>query len=196
MPKLTFDKRNNKKSKTNIVNVLRKFQQHNKIQLTRVKFGNQNNVMNNASRRYMKKSNSQIYKFEKERHYTVKNFESLTANKNNTIYIYRKINEENTNEKNNEEFKIKPINSIQDLEKAHKIYQNLTYKKLRLRNFPKLGNMKRINLFQRRSLISLNNIENSNGIPLILPNLGKLGKIKEKNDKIFTKTFMKMQTIK
>ena len=59
-----------------------------------------------------------------------------------------------------------------------------------------LGNMKRINLFQRRSLISLNNIENSNGIPLILPNLGKLGKIKEKNDKIFTKTFMKMQTIK
>ena len=56
--------------------------------------------------------------------------------------------------------------------------------------------MKRINLFQRRSLISLNNIENSNGIPLILPNLGKLGKIKEKNDKIFTKTFMKMQTIK
>ena len=195
MPKLTFDKMNNKKSKTNIVNVLRKFQQHNKIQLTRVKFGNQNNVMNNASRRYMKKSNSQIYKFEKERHYTVKNFESLTANKNNTIYIYRKINEENTNEKNNEEFKIKPINSIQDLEKAHKIYQNLTYKKLRLRNFPKLGNMKRINLFQRRSLISLNNIENSNGFPLILPNLGKLGKIKEKNDKIFTKTFMKMQTL-
>ncbi len=56
--------------------------------------------------------------------------------------------------------------------------------------------MKKINLFQRNSHISLNNIENSNGVPLILPNLGKLGKTKEKNEKILTKTFMKVQTIK
>ena len=196
MPKLTFDKRSYKKSKTNGVNDILKKYQSSKIKLNKFKLINQNNILINASRRSIKKSTSQIYKFEKVRHYSIKNYETLTANKNNSIYIYKKINEDSTNEKNNEDFKIKPISSIQDLEKAHKIYQNLTYKKLRLRNFPKLGNMKRINLFQRRSLISLNNIENSNGIPLILPNLGKLGKIKEKNDKIFTKTFMKMQTIK
>ena len=194
MPKLTFDKRSYKKSKTNGVNDILKKYQSSKIKLNKFKLINQNNILINASRRSIKKSNSQIYKFEKVRHYSIKNYETLTANKNNSIYIYKKINEDSTNEKNNEDFKIKPISSIQDLEKAHKIYQNLSSKKLR--NFPKLGNMKKINLFQRNSHISLNNIENSNGVPLILPNLGKLGKTKEKNEKILTKTFMKVQTIK
>ena len=194
MPKLTFDKRSYKKSKTNGVNDILKKYQSSKIKLNKFKLINQNNILINASRRSIKKSTSQIYKFEKVRHYSIKNYETLTANKNNSIYIYKKINEYSTNEKNNEDFKIKPISSIQDLEKAHKIYQNLSSKKLR--NFPKLGNMKKINLFQRNSHISLNNIENSNGVPLILPNLGKLGKTKEKNEKILTKTFMKVQTIK
>ena len=194
MPKLTFDKRSYKKSKTNGVNDILKKYQSSKIKLNKFKLMNQNNILINASRRSIKKSNSQIYKFEKVRHSSIKNYETLTANKNNSIYIYKKINEDSTNEKNNEDFKIKPISSIQDLEKAHKIYQNLSSKKLR--NFPKLGNMKKINLFQRNSHISLNNIENSNGVPLILPNLGKLGKTKEKNEKILTKTFMKVQTIK
>ena len=194
MPKLTFDKRSYKKSKTNGVNDILKKYQSSKIKLNKFKLMNQNNILINASRRSIKKSTSQIYKFEKVRHYSIKNYETLTANKNNSIYIYKKINEDSTNEKNNEDFKIKPISSIQDLEKAHKIYQNLSSKKLR--NFPKLGNMKKINLFQRNSHISLNNIENSNGVPLILPNLGKLGKTKEKNEKILTKTFMKVQTIK
>ena len=194
MPKLTFDKRSYKKSKTNGVNDILKKYQSSKIKLNKFKLINQNNILINASRRSIKKSTSQIYKFEKVRHYSIKNYETLTANKNNSIYIYKKINEDSTNEKNNEDFKIKPISSIQDLEKAHKIYQNLSSKKLR--NFPKLGNMKKINLFQRNSHISLNNIENSNGVPLILPNLGKLGKTKEKNEKIMTKTFMKVQTIK
>ena len=194
MPKLTFDKRSYKKSKTNGVNDILKKYQSSKIKLNKFKLINQNNILINASRRSIKKSTSQIYKFEKVRHYSIKNYETLTANKNNSIYIYKKINEDSTNEKNNEDFKIKPISSIQDLEKAHKIYQNLSSKKLR--NFPKLGNMKKINLFQRNSHISLNNIENSNGVPLILPNLGKLGKTKEKNEKILTKTFMKVQTLK
>ena len=194
MPKLTFDKRSYKKSKTNGVNDILKKYQSSKIKLNKFKLINQNNILINASRRSIKKSTSQIYKFEKVRHYSIKNYETLTANKNNSIYIYKKINEDSTNEKNNEDFKIKPISSIQDLEKAHKIYQNLSSKKLR--NFPKLGNMKKINLFQRNSHISLNNIENSNGVPLILPNLGKLGKTKEKNEKMLTKTFMKVQTIK
>ena len=194
MPKLTFDKRSYKKSKTNGVNDILKKYQSSKIKLNKFKLINQNNILINASRRSIKKSTSQIYKFEKVRHSYIKNYETLTANKNNSIYIYKKINEDSTNEKNNEDFKIKPISSIQDLEKAHKIYQNLSSKKLR--NFPKLGNMKKINLFQRNSHISLNNIENSNGVPLILPNLGKLGKTKEKNEKILTKTFMKVQTIK
>ena len=194
MPKLTFDKRSYKKSKTNGVNDILKKYQSSKIKLNKFKLINQNNILINASRRSIKKSTSQIYKYEKVRHYSIKNYETLTANKNNSIYIYKKINEDSTNEKNNEDFKIKPISSIQDLEKAHKIYQNLSSKKLR--NFPKLGNMKKINLFQRNSHISLNNIENSNGVPLILPNLGKLGKTKEKNEKILTKTFMKVQTIK
>ena len=194
MPKLTFDKRSYKKSKTNGVNDILKKYQSSKIKLNKFKLINQNNILINASRRSIKKSTSQIYKFEKVRHSSIKNYETLTANKNNSIYIYKKINEDSTNEKNNEDFKIKPISSIQDLEKAHKIYQNLSSKKLR--NFPKLGNMKKINLFQRNSHISLNNIENSNGVPLILPNLGKLGKTKEKNEKILTKTFMKVQTIK
>ena len=194
MPKLTFDKRSYKKSKTNGVNDILKKYQSSKIKLNKFKLINQNNILINASRRSIKKSNSQIYKFEKVRHSSIKNYETLTANKNNSIYIYKKINEDSTNEKNNEDFKIKPISSIQDLEKAHKIYQNLSSKKLR--NFPKLGNMKKINLFQRNSHISLNNIENSNGVPLILPNLGKLGKTKEKNEKILTKTFMKVQTLK
>ena len=194
MPKLTFDKRSYKKSKTNGVNDILKKYQSSKIKLNKFNVINQNNILINASRRSIKKSTSQIYKFEKVRHYSIKNYETLTANKNNSIYIYKKINEDSTNEKNNEDFKIKPISSIQDLEKAHKIYQNLSSKKLR--NFPKLGNMKKINLFQRNSHISLNNIENSNGVPLILPNLGKLGKTKEKNEKILTKTFMKVQTIK
>ena len=194
MPKLTFDKRSYKKSKTNGVNDILKKYQSSKIKLNKFKLINQNNILINASRRSIKKSTSQIYKFEKVRYSSIKNYETLTANKNNSIYIYKKINEDSTNEKNNEDFKIKPISSIQDLEKAHKIYQNLSSKKLR--NFPKLGNMKKINLFQRNSHISLNNIENSNGVPLILPNLGKLGKTKEKNEKILTKTFMKVQTIK
>ena len=194
MPKLTFDKRSYKKSKTNGVNDILKKYQSSKIKLNKFKLMNQNNILINASRRSIKKSTSQIYKFEKVRHYSIKNYETLTANKNNSIYIYKKINEDSTNEKNNEDFKIKPISSIQDLEKARKIYQNLSSKKLR--NFPKLGNMKKINLFQRNSHISLNNIENSNGVPLILPNLGKLGKTKEKNEKILTKTFMKVQTLK
>ena len=194
MPKLTFDKRSYKKSKTNGVNDILKKYQSSKIKLNKFKLINQNNILINASRRSIKKSTSQIYKFEKVRHYSIKNYETLTANKNNSIYIYKKINEDSTNEKNNEDFKIKPISSIQDLEKAHKIYQNLSSKKLR--NFPKLGNMKKINLFQRNSHISLNNIENSNGVPLILPNLGKLGKTKEKKEKILTKTFMKVQTLK
>ena len=55
--------------------------------------------------------------------------------------------------------------------------------------FPKLGNMKRSNLFQTNKHISLNCIDNC--IPIILPNLGKIGQRKEQNEKLITKTFIK-----
>ena len=102
--------------------------------------------------------------------------------------MFHKINEENNNEKNYEEIKKKQINSIYTIEKPQKVYNYLSSKKLR-NNFPKLGNIKRSNLFQKNKHISLNCIYNC--IPIILPNLGKIGQRKEQNEKLITKTFIK-----
>ena len=160
--KLSFDKRGNKKSKTNgsskIINLLKKFQ-NDKLNKNNLKFGNQNTAAINAPKFNMKKSVSHFYKIEKKRNLnSIKVFETLIANKNNSINIH-KINEENHNEKNNDEFKKMQINSIYIEEKPKKIYNYLSSKKLR-NNFPKLGNIKRFNLFQKNNHITLNCIDN------------------------------------
>ena len=142
----------------------------------------------------MKKSVSLFFKVEKKRNINpIKNFETLTANKTIFINMFHKINEENNNEKNYEEIRKKQINSIYTIEKPQKVYNYLSSKKLR-NNFPKLGNIKRSNLFQKNKHISLNCIYNC--IPIILPNLGKIGQRKEQNEKLITKTFIKNADIK
>ena len=178
--KLSFDKRGSKKAKTNgsskIINLLKKFQ-NDKLNKNNLKFGNQNTAAINAPKFNMKKSVSHFYKIEKKRNLnSIKVFETLTANKNNSINIH-KINEENHNEKNNDEFKKMQINSIYIEEKPKKIYNYLSSKKLR-NNFPKLGNIKRSNLFQKNNHITLNCIDNC--IPIILPNLGNIEQRKER----------------
>ena len=187
--KLSFDKRGSKKAKTNgsnkVIYLLKKYQNDK----TNLKFENQNTAITNDPKFNMKKSVSLFFKVEKKRNINpIKNFETLTANKTNFINMFHKINEENNNEKNYEEIKKKQINSIYTIEKPQKVYNYLSSKKLR-NNFPKLGNMKRSNLFQKNKHISLNCIYNC--IPIILPNLGKIGQRKEQNEKLITKTFIK-----
>ena len=187
--KLSFDKRGSKKAKTNgsnkVIYLLKKYQNDK----NNLKFENQNTAITNDPKFNMKKSVSHFFKVEKKRNINpIKNFESLTANKTNFINMLHKINEENNNEKNYEEIKKKQINSIYTIEKPQKVYNYLSSKKLR-NNFPKLGNIKRSNLFQTNKHISLNCIYNC--IPIILPNLGKIGQRKEQNEKLITKTFIK-----
>ena len=187
--KLSFDKRGSKKAKTNgsnkVIYLLKKYQNDK----NNLKFENQNTAITNDPKFNMKKSVSHFFKVEKKRNINpIKNFETLTANKTNFINKLHKINEENNNEKNYEEIKKKQINSIYTIEKPQKVYNYLSSKKLR-NNFPKLGNIKRSNLFQKNKHISLNCIYNC--IPIILPNLGKIGQRKEQNEKLITKTFIK-----
>ena len=187
--KLSFDKRGSKKAKTNgsnkVIYLLKKYQNDK----NNLKFENQNTAITNDPKFNMKKSVSHFFKVEKKRNINpIKNFETLTANKTNFINMLHKINEEKNNEKNYEEIKKKQINNIYTIEKPQKVYNYLSSKKLR-NNFPKLGNIKRSNLFQTNKHISLNCIYNC--IPIILPNLGKIGQRKEQNEKLITKTFIK-----
>ena len=125
----------------------------------------------------------------------LRSISTFALNKNNSYRKYLKLNSEITYEKNNEETKIKSTKNIYQFETPQKFYQYLSSKKL-INNFPKVEKLKKINLFQKDSQKTLNNLENINISPLILPNLGKLVKRRENHEMTNTKNFIKIRILK
>ena len=141
-----------------------------------------------AAKINLKKKNNNINKLKLRNSYQIRSISTFASNKNNSFRKFLKLNAENTNEKNNEEARVKSTKNIHQFETPQKFYQYLSSKKL-INNFPKVEKLKKINLFQKESQTSLNNIDSINIVPLILPNLGKLEKRKEKHDMSNTKNF-------
>ena len=183
--KLSFDKKENKNEKSNdktkIVNLLKKYQS-NKINRNNLKSKNQNTASVNAPKLKIKKNIIHISKIETiKKSNSTKNLEIFETNKNNPIYTSLKNKEEIRIEKKNEQSPKRQNSNLNKLERLQKNFDYLSSQKLR-NHFPKLENIKRDNLFKKNNHVSLNRIENYNCIPLVLPNLGKIRKIKEKKN--------------
>ena len=141
-----------------------------------------------AAKINLKKKNNNINKLKLRNSYQIRSISTFASNKNNSFRKFLKLNAENTNEKNNEEARVKSTKNIHQFETPQKFYQYLSSKKL-INNFPKVEKLKKINLFQKESQTSLNNIDNINIVPLILPNLGKIEKRRDKHEMTNTKNF-------
>ena len=171
------------KGSNKLINILKKYQS-DKIVHKNFKFNNERTSIINVPKINMKKNNIiPIYKLRNSN-----SLKNLTSNKNNTINVTKKINEETTNEKNYEECKIKPMKLFYP-GKNPQIFSYLSNKKIE--NIPRKRKLKPLNLFKTNRVNSLNNLENYNYFSLILPNLGILGKRKESKETIRTKSFKK-----
>ena len=171
------------KGSNKLINILKKYQS-DKIVHKNFKFNNERTSIINVPKINMKKNNIiPIYKLRNSN-----SLKNLTSNKNNTINVTKKINEETTNEKNYEECKIKPLKLFYP-GKNPQIFSYLSNKKIE--NVPRKRKLKPLNLFKTNRVNSLNNLENYNYFSLILPNLGILGKRKESKETIRTKSFKK-----
>ena len=148
-----------------------------------------------AAKINLKKKNNNINKLKLRNSYQIRSISTFASNKNNSFRKFLKLNAENTNEKNNEEARVKSTKNIHQFETPQKFYQYLSSKKL-INNFPKVEKLKKINLFQKESQTSLNNIDNINIVPLILPNLGKIEKRRDKHEMANTKNFIKIRILK
>ena len=194
--KFSSEKKENKYNKKNgefrALNLLKKYEM-NKIVPNNLNFQCRGSSSVNLTKINIKKSYNYIHKFTQTRNSTkLKKSYTLITDKYNSTSKTKKINDDICNEKNNEEKKYKSTKDICQFEKPKDLYEYLSSKKM-INNFPKLVNAKSINLFKRNSQISLNNIENINLIPTILPNLGRIGKRKE-IDK--SRIFMKLRILK
>ena len=197
--KLSMDNRgsNNTKIKgsNKIFNLLKRYQ-NDKVIRNNLKVKNQKTEIINAQKINLRNNINHEFKLEKKRnHNSMKNLTNLTLNKNNSVYICKFVNEENSKEKNKEEYNIKPLNIIYPKEKPQKIYNYSSNRKSGY-NFPKLRTLKPNKLFKNNKQNLLTGIENYNYIPIILPNLETLGKTREKHVNKKKVTFIKIRTIK
>ena len=195
---LKFNELNKKKELTtkgsnNLANVSKKYQ-INKDNTINYKLQNLKISLDvvNAN---LKRKDNYIHKIKKRNSCQLRSISTFALNKNNSYRKYLKLNSEITYEKNNEETKIKSTKNIYQFETPQKFYQYLSSKKL-INNFPKVEKLKKINLFQKDSQKTLNNLENINISPLILPNLGKLVKRRENHEMTNTKNFIKIRILK
>jgi hypothetical protein len=181
-------KRNN-----NVVSILKKYQT-NKDSTINYKLTNLKTSLDVVNSNLKRKYNY-IHKIKPMNSYQLRSLSTIDISKNNTFRKYLKLNSENTIEKNNEETKIKLTKNAHQFETPQKFYQYLSSKKL-INNFPKVEKLKKINLFQKDSQKTLNNLENINISPLILPNLGKLVKRRENNEMTNAKNFKNIRILK
>ena len=186
--------------KGKLINLLKKYQS-NKTNSNNLKVQRLKSTLINAPKVLIRKNINQKNKPELTRNSCCHSMRSLsnitsiknTSTKNNSISLCNKIIEEIKSNKANEERKNKSKKDKINFEKPKKYFHYFSSKKL-VSNFPKLVNAKKVNLFQRNSHITLNNIETLNANHIILPNLGQLNKKKEKSTK--ARSFIKMRTLK
>ena len=172
-----IDKIGYKKNSIGLSNNISTIFQKYKLNNNYFKFSHQNTIITKYSNNIFKKNNSSKsikgFKLSKNSLRTT-DFTQIKKRLHNNIKISisnEKINEESKTKKNS-------------LETSKNIYNYLSSKKL-FNNLPKIIKPKKLNLINKYSKdeFSLNNIENSNFIPLILPNIGVITKQRE-NSKI------------
>ena len=183
---LNKNKEIQRKGSNKVVDIIKKYQINKEREIS-YKIQSLKTSLDAAKINIKKKINN-INKIKLRNSYQIRSISTFASNKNNSFRKFLKLNAENANEKNNEEARVKSTKNIHQFETPQKFYQYLSSKKL-INNFPKVEKLKKINLFQKESQTSLNNIDSINIVPLILPNLGKIEKRKEKHDMSNTKNF-------
>ena len=157
---------------------IKKFKQNN-LQFQCQKITLINNNINTNTNRIIKLEKSPI-------HNSMKNL-NFMLNKNRNI----EINEELIDNKSNDEVKIKSNNK-------YKVSKNffgcLSNRKLK-NNLPKIGHIKKINLFQKKPSFALNTIDNYNIFPIILPNFRNISNNFKNSEIVRVKTLNKMRIL-
>ena len=183
--KQKLDKIGHKKSSIGLPNNILSILQKYKVNSNYFKLNHQNtNIMKYSNNIFNKNNSSKRIKGFKLIKNSIKTSD-FTPIKNR---VHNNIKFSLSNEKISEESKIKKI----PIETSKNNYQYLSCKKLFSNNLPKIIKPKKLNLIKKYSKVefSLNNIENSNTIALILPNIGSVTKQTE-NSKISGKSPIK-----
>ena len=157
---------------------IKKFKQNN-LQFQCQKITLINNNINTNTNRIIKLKKSPI-------HNSMKNLNFL-LNKNRNI----EINEELINDKSNDEVKIKSNNKYKV---SKNFFGYLSNRKLK-NNLPKIGHIKKINLFQKKPSFALNTIDNYNIFPIILPNFRNISNNFKNSEIVRVKTLNKMRIL-
>ena len=157
---------------------IKKFKQNN-LQFQCQKITLINNNINTNTNRIIKLEKSPI-------HNSMKNL-NFTLNKNRNI----EINEELINDKSNDEVKIKSNNKYKV---SKNFFGYLSNRKLK-NNLPKIGHIKKINLFQKKPSFALNTIDNYNIFPIILPNFRNISNNFKNSEIVRVKTLNKMRIL-
>ena len=157
---------------------IKKFKQKN-LQFQCQKITLINNNINTNTNRIIKLEKSPI-------HNSMKNL-NFTLNKNRNI----EINEELINDKSNDEVKIKSNNKYKV---SKNFFGYLSNRKLK-NNLPKIGHIKKINLFQKKPSFALNTIDNYNIFPIILPNFRNISNNFKNSEIVRVKTLNKMRIL-
>ena len=157
---------------------IKKFKQKN-LQFQCQKITLINNNINTNTNRIIKLEKSPI-------HNSMKNL-NFMLNKNRKI----EINEELINNKSNDEVKIKSNNKYKV---SKNFFGYLSNRKLK-NNLPKIGHIKKINLFQKKPSFALNTIDNYNIFPIILPNFRNISNNFKNSEIVRVKTLNKMRIL-
>ena len=157
---------------------IKKFKQNN-LQFQCQKITLINNNINTNTNRIIKLEKSPI-------HNSMKNLNCM-LNKNRNI----EINEELINDKSNDEVKIKSNNKYKV---SKNFFGYLSNRKLK-NNLPKIGHIKKINLFQKKPSFALNTIDNYNRFPIILPNFRNISNNFKNSEIVRVKTLNKMRIL-
>ena len=157
---------------------IKKFKQKN-LQFQCQKITLINNNINTNTNRIIKLEKSSI-------HNSMKNL-NFMLNKNRNI----EINEELINDKSNDEVKIKSNNKYKV---SKNFFGYLSNRKLK-NNLPKIGHIKKINLFQKKPSFALNTIDNYNIFPIILPNFRNISNNFKNSEIVRVKTLNKRRIL-
>ena len=157
---------------------IKKFKQNN-LQFQCQKITLINNNINTNTNRIIKLEKSPIHNSTKNLHFML--------NKNRNI----EINEELINDKSNDEVKIKSNNKYKV---SKNFFGYLSNRKLK-NNLPKIGHIKKINLFQKKPSFALNTIDNYNKFPIILPNFRNISNNFKNSEIVRVKTLNKMRIL-
>ena len=157
---------------------IKKFKQNN-LQFQCQKITLINNNINTNTNRIIKLEKSPI-------HNSMKNLNCM-LNKNRNI----EINEELINDKSNDEVKIKSNNKYKV---SKNFFGYLSNRKLK-NNLPKIGHIKKINLFQKKPSFALNTIDNYNIFPIILPNFRNISNNFKNSEIVRVKTLNKRRIL-